>query len=364
MKKLIVFNPGGAFVRYTVFNANDATTLDRNAALEEIWSGRFRVTGGSISHLDLDKLLQRYSPHMLAIRVLYGGDQFNEIELLDDSIIERLKRLTPESPLNIPVVIRLLNMTKRIVPAPDVMLFFETAFFNRLPARERTYAIDYSTNEIFGGEIGELRRYGYHGLYHRAALAKVLRSSDNARRVLSICLEPHPEVVGLYDGKPITVSGGATPAEGLPGNTNSGEVDPGLILFLEEKKGWGPERINELLTREGGMKALTGESVTVGEVLGDNPAFESARRVLEYRILLSCGSAIGASNGVDAIVFSGRYASNAEALSTLLVSRLRKASAYPHKIDVFFLKDNIEQLIAQRALRWGEYVNHETPWNY
>lgn len=352
MKKLIVLNPEGAFVSYFVYTSERSTVPNVETIPENIWSGRIRLNGPGVPDLDIARLLRRYSPHGVAVRALYGGDRFREAEFSDASVIGRLRELTPGSPLNIPAVVRLLELIGRTVPTPEIMLFFETAFFNRLPVSERTYAIDDDAAEILGSS--ELRRYGYHGIFHRAAVTNVRGVSPDTRRIISICLEPQPEVVGIYDGKPVTVSSGSTPVEGLPGNTTCGEIDPGIILFLHENMKWGPEKINDELTRKSGLSALAGEPVTVQEVLQVGGTFELARKFFEYRLLLSCGAAVGAMNGVDAIVFSGRYSGAGEKLSEWLLSRLRAASDKAEEIPVFFLRHSVDRIIAESSFRMLE----------
>jgi acetate kinase len=347
MKKLIVLNPEGAFVSYFIYASERSAVPNIESVPENVRSGRIRLNGPGVPDLDIARLLRRHAPHAVAVRVLYGGDRFKEVEHSDESLIDRLRELTPASPLNIPAVVRLLEKIGRTVPTPEIMLFFETAFFNRLPVCERTYAIDADAAEILGES--ELRRYGYHGIFHRAAVTNVVSVSPDTRRILSVCLEPQPEVVGIYDGKPVTVSSGSTPVEGLPGNTTCGEIDPGIILFLQEKMEWGPEKINDMLTRKSGLSALAGEPVTVEDVLRDGGAFEPARKFFEYRLLLSCGAAVGAMNGVDAIVFSGRYSAAGEKLSERLVSSLQGASDKKEDVPVFFLRHSIDRIIAESA---------------
>jgi acetate kinase len=90
-----------------------------------------------------------------------------------------------------------------------------------------------------------LRRWGYHGLFHEAASMEAgrawrKRGFDQPARILSICLEAQPEIAAVLGRRPITVTSGATPLEGLPGETNSGEIDPAVALALAGEAGLGP----------------------------------------------------------------------------------------------------------------------------
>lgn len=202
----------------------------------------------------------------------------------------------------------------RMKPDCPVTLFFETAFFVHLPECERVYAIDPNLQEHPG-----LRRYGYHGLFHEAAA----RSTAECPRIVSICLEPHPEVAAVADGAPVMVSGGLTPMEGLPGQTSCGEIDSGMLLALSRREHWGPEQINTLLTQKSGLLGLTGQPVTLRDVMrSERDEFRLARRLVDYRILQQVGKALAAMGGFDRIVFSGRHADVGREIGPWLAERL------------------------------------------
>ncbi len=357
MSRLIVLIPEGYFIEYHVYSVeSDSVATDGHAtkpweACSLEWTGKIRFRGEGLSLEELRKLIGKYSPEAIAVRILYGGEEFKRTQIYDRSILERLESLAARSPLHIPPSVRLLKALERIVPTPEIYLFFETAFFANLPLGERTYAIDGNLSEAYGEGLGDIRRYGYHGLFHGALAGKIKERGIDARKILSICLEPIPEVAGIYDGKPVTVSGGSTPLEGLPGNSTCGELDPGIILLLEEKKKWGPERINEMLSRKSGVTALVGRNATIAEVLRGGRDFEKASDLLEYRILLSCGAAMSVMGGFDTVAFSGRYVEAADRLAGRLIPKLIGASSAPFHPALFFMQDTLDRLIAESYCR-------------
>jgi acetate kinase len=206
------------------------------------------------------------------------------------------------------------------------VLVFETSFFTDLPDREQTYGLPPDLAETLG-----LQRYGFHGLYHSRACQDLRRQIDSGNagkplRMLSICLDPKPEVCAVIGQKPVTVTGGATPLEGIPGETSSGEIDPSIALTLAREKEWGPEQINRILSRHSGLKGMADRSLTVMEALtSESEHNQLAREVLEYRIQMACGAGISAMGGVDGIAFSGRYVDAAESLGASLKRRLLPA---------------------------------------
>lgn len=256
----------------------------------------------------------------VSLRVAFGGNRFPDHVPVGPETVEFLESMIYAAPLHIPPVLELIRSCGRYLPESSLVLFFETAFFVDLPKHEYLYAINPHTPD--------LRRYGYHGLFHEAACAETGQQLKNgAARLVSICLEPHPEIAAVVDNRAVMVGGGATPLEGLPGHTSCGEIDSGLLLTLSRREQWGPEQINTLLTRKSGLTGLTGRPVTLPDVLAAKDAdVRLAHDVILYRILLQTGMALAAMNGYDQIVFSGRYASSGRLLGPWLSARLPVAA--------------------------------------
>jgi len=258
---------------------------------------------------------------VIGIRLPFGGSTFTRPVMVDDAVMRQLDAIVPQAPLHLPPVMTLLETCRKVFPNVPVVLTFETSFFVNLPPREQRYAID--------PDIAELRRYGFHGIYHEAACHYVLsrqgyRTGERVPRLLSVCLEARPEIAAVVGYRPLMVTSGCTPVEGIPGRGTCGEIDPSVVLILAQKMRWGPEQINEVLTRQSGLVGLVGRDTTLEEVLtSDVPEVQLAREVVRYRMLLSCGAGIAAMGGLDRIVFSGRYAALGKVLGPYFTANIR-----------------------------------------
>jgi acetate kinase len=315
-------------------------------------------------------------PQAVCIRIAHGGAFFRKAAVVNDQVLKDLNALTPAAPLHIPLALSIIKVLRRTLPAVPIVLAFDTAFFASLPAREHLYGLD---PHALGH--GPHRRYGYHGLYHQAACAgaayaKVGRTtvppaggtgilpvssmgvppmsptgvspvSPRPAKVISICMEPRPEIAAVCGASPVMVTSGATPLEGLPGETSCGELDPSIVLALARKLKWGPEQINAVLTNQSGVAALAGRRITLQTLFTPRSPYRLARDVMRYRILLACGSAIAAMGGLDAIVFSGRYANIAQtSLGNWLVKKLTWHVGAP-AVTVHVLHDRLDQILAE-----------------
>jgi acetate kinase len=263
---------------------------------------------------------------VLALRALYGGVDFPGPVIVDDQTRGRLAALGASAPLDVASTRTLIDEARVAFPGIPVGLAFETSFFVSLPARETTYALP-------GGALPPVRRWGYHGLFHDAAtaeLAQELGPGQRPARMLSICLEPRPEIAAVLGRHPLVVTGGSTPAQGLPGERNCGEIDPAIPLALAADPAFGPERANLLLTRESGFLGMLGYPATLAQVLAARRGrVARVREHLLYQMALAAGSGLAALAGLDGVVFSGRYAGCGATVAAELLPKIERVLGRP-----------------------------------
>ena len=263
---------------------------------------------------------------VLTIRAVFGGRDFSSPIIVDKENQSQLFRLGAQSPMSVANTSALIVDARKAFPKIPIALAFETSFFVALPHRETTYALPNT-----GGLPA--RRWGYHGLFHDAAtnqLAQTLACEKRPARMLSICLDSQPEMAAVLGRTPLTVTSGNTPMEGLPGEFNCGEIDPSIALALACDPALGPEHANLLLTRESGFLGMLGWPATLGEVLTEKRArVARVREHLLYRMALAAGTSLAALEGLDGVIFSGRYAEHGDKVASYLLPRLERTLDLP-----------------------------------
>ncbi len=344
----LVLIPGGKSLHYAGFAAGRETCTGTirgfrwqgpRAALDEV-----RAIAQAVGLLD--------DATSVVVHGLFGGEEFPGTAPLDQNAFVRLERIARQSPLHVAGLIDTAHAVQEVFPGTPARLAFETSFFVDLPPRERTYAVSPELAHKLA-----LRRWGYHGLYHEAASLEAgrgwrKRGFDQPARILSVCLEAQPEIAAVLGRRPITVTSGATPLEGLPGETNSGEIDPAVALALAGEAGLGPEGANALLVGGSGLSGLVGHRVRLGDVLTSTRSeCTRAREVLLYRMLLASGTAAAALGGVDAVVFSGRYVSCSAVVAQYVLPHLDRAGALgPHAAEWTIFAKPLEAVLADTAI--------------
>ncbi|MEV3903205.1 acetate kinase [Mycobacterium sp. NPDC050551] len=190
-------------------------------------------------------------------RVVHGGPDLYRPTLIDDGLVAELEELAPLAPLHNPPAVLGINVARKALPDLPHVAVFDTAFFHDLPPAAATYAID---REI--AEQWHIRRYGFHGTSHQYV-------SEQAAAYLGTPLASLNQIVlhlgngasasAIVGGRPVDTSMGLTPMEGLVMGTRSGDIDPGVVMYLWRTAGMSVEDIETMLNKRAGVRGLGGE---------------------------------------------------------------------------------------------------------
>jgi acetate kinase len=188
-------------------------------------------------------------PDAVGHRVVHGGLRYRAAARIDGEVIAALRALVDLAPLHQPAALAGIEAMDGVLPGVPAVACFDTAFHATLPAAAATYALPREWRERFG-----LRRFGFHGLSHAYAARRA-----QAPRVVSCHLGAGASLAAVRDGTCVDTTMGFTPMEGLVMATRSGDVDPGLVLWLL-RHGHDADAIERGLDREGGLRGLAGDA--------------------------------------------------------------------------------------------------------
>jgi len=244
---------------------------------------------------DLSSLRGLPAPDAVGHRVVHGGADFSSPVRLDDEVEARIRALTELAPLHQPKSLRGIDLVREALPGVPEVACFDTAFHARLPAAAATYALPAAWRHKYG-----LRRYGFHGLSHAYATRRAGEMLGSVPRRLVVChLGAGASLCAVADGRSVDTTMGFTPLEGLVMATRSGDVDPGLLLWLQEREDLSPASLAGVLEHESGLLALAG-TADMREI-GDGPALD----VYLHRLRAGIAGMTAALGGLDALVFTG-----------------------------------------------------------
>lgn len=240
-------------------------------------------------------------------RVVHGGARFVEPTRVTPSVLDELRALGDLAPLHNPVGVAVLEQMKRSLPETPVIAVFDTAFHRTLPPVAYTYALPVELCAHYG-----LRRYGFHGISHAYAsrqLLGYLGHDAGGTKIVTCHLGSGASVCAVADGQSVDISMGFTPLEGLVMGTRSGDVDPGLILYLIRTASMTASEVDSLLNHESGLRGLSGLSADIRDLeqatLEGNEQAKLALEVFAYRTRKYIGAFAAALEGLDAVAFTG-----------------------------------------------------------
>jgi acetate kinase len=298
---------GGAGARLKINDAGGATLLDTsvkgsdsNAALRAVfaWMDKHEYLSGL-----------RAAGH----RLVHGGARYTEPQRITPRFLTALKKLVPLDPDHLPAAIKGIRFVAKKFPKLAQVACFDTAFHSSLPTVAKMYALP----RRFYDE--GVRRYGFHGLSFEYIVGE-LRKLDArlaAGRVIVAHLGSGASMVALRDGKSVDTSMGFTPLEGLVMSARSGDVDPGLLLYLLAEKKMSAKDAGTLLNKQSGLLGVSGTTGDMRELQEKSKKDPHAAEAIDlfcYRAKKYIGGYAAALGGLDALVFTGGIGEHAPAI--------------------------------------------------
>jgi acetate kinase len=343
--KILVCNAGSSSLKFSLFDAQDEVLLADGSIDWLTKPARlvFRVANQSEireelklkKHADavariLDNLhagssAALQSPEDLRAvghRVVHGGDRYTCAVRIDAEVKRTIEELTELAPLHNPASLEGINAVEHFLPKVPQVAAFDTAFHATLSEAARTYPLPQKWTREWG-----IRRYGFHGLSHSYCSAEATkRIGRRDLRLVIAHLGNGASVSAVCDGVCVDTSMGFTPLEGLMMATRSGTVDPGILIYLLQRKGLDVEELDNALNHESGLLGISGISSDLREVLSElphNPDAGLAVDVYVHRIVQTIGAMAATLEGIDALVFTAGVGERAAKIRKRVCEKLK-----------------------------------------
>lgn len=256
-------------------------------------------------------------------RIVHGGPRFGGPVLVDELVRAELELLVDLAPLHLPDSLAALDLVFDLVPEVPAIACFDTAFHRTMPAAASTYALPAEWRRRW-----PLRRFGFHGLSHAWAAhraAELVGKPMEELRIVTCHLGAGASLAAVGAGVSVDTTMGFTPLDGLVMATRAGNLDPGLVLWLEEHAGIPPSELAAALEQRSGLLGLAGTpdmaAVLRAEAAGDDRA-ALAVAVYLHRLKASLAAMTAALGGVDVVVFTGGVGERASSIRARCVANL------------------------------------------
>ncbi len=330
---ILVINCGSSSVKFALFAAVASLPRLWSGAIERIGlpEGRFHAAnenGATIIdetlaipdhpralRLLLRKLAQHpsgVSPVAVGHRVVHGGAGCDCPLPVDVALLTRLRRLIPLAPLHLPHNLAGIAAVRGVRPDLPQVACFDTAFHQKLPRLARLTSLP----RAFADE--GIHRYGFHGLSCEYVMGELHRRHGTAvakERIIIAHLGNGASMAAIKDGRSIDTTMGFSTLGGLPMGTRSGDLDPGILLYLLTEKGMTAEQVQHVLYEQSGLLGISGLSRNMQELLehSDSAAAEAVDFFC-YQARKHLAALTASLGGLDRLVFTGGIGTNAPAI--------------------------------------------------
>lgn len=386
--RILTINSGSSSVKFGLFEVEQVEKRIFSGSLERIGlrAGIFRVDDDRNEPLvdehivlpDHEAALKRLygwleqnttGQNLAAVghRVVHGGPHYNQPQRITPAVIAELKRLISLAPDHLPHEIKAIQATSNAYPELNQVACFDTAFHRQMPRLAQIVPLP--RHYMHAGLV----RYGFHGLSYEYILQELRKEAgDEAAdgRVIIAHLGNGASMAAARQGKSVDTTMGFTPAGGLVMSTRSGDLDPGVLIYLLEEKNLSPAGLNELVNRQAGLLGVSGISSDMQELLDKMGTEAHAREAVDlfcYQASKHLGALAAVLGGLDTIVFTAgigenspvvrqRICENLAFLGIQLDERRNRANApiisgENSRVSVRVMKTNEDLMIARHTAK-------------
>jgi acetate kinase len=255
-------------------------------------------------------------------RIVHGGQDIRPAAAATDAALRAAKDLAPGAPhppLHQAGGLAGVAAVRRARPDLPQALVFDTSFH-----RGHDPVVD-RLGLPHEWEARGLRRYGFHGLSYEyvAGRLRELDPAAAAGRVIAAHLGSGASLCAMRDGRSLDTTMGATPLDGLLMSTRCGNLDPGVVLYLQQVGGFSVPEMTDLLYRRSGLLGVSGLSADMRTLLGsDDPQARAAVELFVFRIAREASALAGTLGGLETLVFTGGVGENAPEIRRGVCERL------------------------------------------
>lgn len=340
---ILVINAGSSSIKFAAFGNDDQPEpkLLLKGQMEGLGSDpSFRVKdaagqkiderdewprGSSLDHAGalayiLDWLNQRPDPLPISAvghRVVHGGLVYDRAMRIDGRVLDDLEQFAPLAPLHQPHNLAAIQAVSEAAPELPQIACFDTAFHRTQPRVAQLFALP---RKLLDSGV---RRYGFHGLSYEYIARRLPDHAPQASKVVVAHLGSGASLCALQDGRSVESTMGFTAVDGLPMGTRTGALDPGVVLYLLQERGYDAKAIEKLLYKESGLLGVSGLSNDMRDLLeSDDPNAAEAVELFVYHVGKHAAALASALQGLDALVFTAGIGENAAVVRERVCHRL------------------------------------------
>jgi acetate kinase len=214
------------------------------------------------------------------------------------------------APEHLPQELKVIKTVIERCPNLKQVACFDTSFHRTMPRIAQLYALPkpfYNEGVI---------RYGFHGLSYEYIIEELGRENYaiEENQIIIAHLGNGASMAAVKDGKSFDTTMGFSPAGGLMMSTRSGDLDPGILLYLLNEKSLSPSEISQMVNHQSGLLGVSEISSNMKVLLEKEIDSHQAAEAVEhfcYQAKKYLGSLAAVLGKLDMLVFTGGIGENA-----------------------------------------------------
>lgn len=344
---ILVLNCGSSSIKYQLFDMKDGTNMLAKGLLERIGlndsilthkpTGKepYRVITDIPDHTTgINMVMAALTDTKYGVikdineikavghRVVNGGEDYKESILIDNDVKRNVELFSDLAPLHNPANLKGILSVEKLIPGIPQVAVFDTSFHQTMPDYAYMYALPYEYYEKY-----RIRKYGYHGTSHKFVASKaagLLGHDVKELKIITCHLGNGASITAIQNGRSIDTSMGFTPVDGLIMGTRTGEIDPGVLIYIADREHLNVKGVNNLINKKSGVAGISQLSSDMRDLeLAAAEGNEKALLALNmyaYKVKKFIGSYIAALNGLDLLVFTGGVGENDHKMRAMICS--------------------------------------------
>lgn len=278
------------------------------------------------------------TPAAVGHRVVHGGPHLRSHQLITPQVLDQLRSATHFAPLHIPQALSLIASAQSIFPSAAHFACFDDAFHRTIPEVAAHFPLPLRFFEA------GIQRYGFHGISYESLVERF--GASLPERAIFAHLGNGASLCALRNGASIDTTMGFTPTGGIPMGTRSGDLDPGVILYLLRKEKLDADRLEALLNHESGLFALSsGESDVKAleeRASHNDPKACLALDVFAVAVRKTIGAYIALLGGIDLLVFTGGIGEHSSRIRSAATDDLKPLGLTSDKIQTVPTQEELQ----------------------
>jgi len=346
---ILTINGGSSSIKFAMFEVGGSLRRILDGAIDRIGlpEATFKVKGSKLADnfsnkvsapnhtlavgvlMDwLEKHNGSYALTAVGHRVVHGGPKYSESQIINKEMIDALLQLEAFDPEHLPEEILLTEAFHRRFPDLPQVACFDTAFHHDLPRVAQLLPIP---RRYFAKGV---RRYGFHGLsyaYLMGELNRLSKTGSEQGKVILAHLGNGASLAAVHDGRSVDTSMSFTPTAGVPMSTRSGDLDPGLLWYLNRTERMSAKQFNEMVNFQSGLLGVSETSSDMHDLLVQESKDVRAAEAVTlfcYQVKKYVGAFAAALGGLDTLVFAGGIGENVPTVRSRVCEGLKFLGIY------------------------------------